>query len=395
MIKPPTPNQIIQSDQVPKCQNPNCASTTTSANFMFKACHYCYTFYCSRQCRQIDWYEHKSFKCFYGRLSSFCKKILTKVGRQCLELRCEISKIARASYVNTRNKRGFVWLDFASGLEAQQFIFKPLNACKLSNFLIYFGDHLLPKYVCKDNAKIIKQLFPDENQQIESDFKLFEELCKAYDPLTELILLVSIKINENDHDYLDIKASETALPRKHAPINTYVLKFMKMKFFFGKDEAKVKSVTVTSTNLVQREIPDDLPLTLILTSLGNPEDDDNQNRQLFMANLLNEFQMRGIKIREKYPKIYRDLCLYVEENRPFTPCCLFPRDLNKNNLFMCLIMPDSEPTNFTWLYENEVQAKNVTDETGESINNKVEDENFISGNVKNVSFNLSQYLWIR
>ena len=156
-------------------------------------------------------------------------------------------------------------------------------------------------------------------------------------------------------------------------------------------------------------------MTALSKTSENEEEESGrgEERELFMANLLNEFQMRGIKIREKYPSIYRRLCLYVAENRPFTPCCLFPRDLSTNNLFMCLIMPDTEPTNYAWLYENEVRVElnegvnsfggagtivtssQVYDENNNNNNNKFEDEPIMATNVKNTSFNLSQYLWIR
>jgi len=103
-----------------------------------------------------------------------------------------------------------------------------------------------------------------------------------------------------------------------------------------------------------------VPVTLILTSINRNENAD-EGRQLFLANLINEFDSRGIKLRDQYPKIYRDLCMYVEENRPFTPVCLFPRDLNTNNLFMCLIMPNSEAaqTN-SWLFNDLNQSINST-----------------------------------
>jgi hypothetical protein len=90
---------------------------------------------------------------------------------------------------------------------------------------------------------------------------------------------------------------------------------------------------------------------LILTSLKRSKkthldidtsSSSSEDRQLFLANLLNEFQSRDIVLRDKYPKLYRDLCMYVEDNKPFTPVCLFPRDLKRDNLFMCLIMPNSD-----------------------------------------------------
>ena len=382
------PNQI-HSQTPPTCQYPNCShtfSTAASNELLFKSCHYCNTFYCSRACRQNDWPEHKTTKCAYGRTHAFCKRILTKVGRHCVELRAEISKLARAAYVSTCETRGFVWLDFGSSDEAQQFLYKPLNACKLSNFLFYFGDNLLPKYVCykADNecrATLVKQLFVDYSNQTSE----FNQLCKTYDPSKELILLVSIKMND------EVSGIEEAPP--------YAVKFMKMKLYFGQE----KGVYVKETL-----IPDDtdLPTTLILTSLKRDDTNEmtsGEDRELFMANLLNEFQMRGIKIREKYPKIYRNLCLYVDENRPFTPCCLFPRDLTTNNLFMCLIMPNTESTNYAWLYENEMRDEfndclgRGTIVTSSQINDesKLDDTTLMATNVKNNSFNLSQYLWIR
>ncbi len=63
------------------------------------------------------------------------------------------------------------------------------------------------------------------------------------------------------------------------------------------------------------------------------------------------FEERGINLRASYPQIYSDLCRYVAEGVKFAPVCLFPRDLTRNNLFMCLIMPHSEPADFAWFYE--------------------------------------------
>ena len=76
------------------------------------------------------------------------------------------------------------------------------------------------------------------------------------------------------------------------------------------------------------------------------------------------FRDRGINLRASYPKIYTDLCRYVEEGKSFAPVCLFPRDLNKNNLFMCLIMPNSDPANYSWFYDYE-QKLEMEDEKNE------------------------------
>jgi predicted transposase YdaD len=194
--------------------------------------------------------------------------------------------------------------------------------------------------------------------------------------MREFILLISINTNPNQLD-------ENYEPRKVQHMNKkgmFVLKFMKMSLY-SKDEHSnklcgiknnKKELTVkddqTQTseriNLLemqqqQKKQEQPAPVTLILTSIKRNENAD-EDRQLFLANLINEFDSRGIKLRDKYPKIYRDLCMYVEENRPFTPVCLFPRDVNTNNLFMCLIMPNSEAaqTN-SWLFNDLNQSINA------------------------------------
>jgi hypothetical protein len=387
--------KIAYSKQAPKCANSKCNQSTD----LFKSCHYCYTFYCSKECRQQDWPQHKSKKCYYGRLSSLCKKSVVRVGRNA-DLRDELSKIAFNAYQRTM-QRGFIWLDFSSANEAQQFLIQPINVCRLSNFLFYFGDNLLPKYVCFTpgyklnnindelnrhvpsqtlNEIVMSQLFQNyfdstnenrkssKNKLKDDEFEEFASLCNSYDPMREFVLLVSIKANPNQLD-------ENYEPRKNQHINKkgmFVSKFMKMSLY-SKDEHSNKICGIKSSKK-ELTIKDDktelsekidllkiehqqkqeqsTPVTLILTSINRNENSD-EDRQLFLANLINEFDSRGIKLRDQYPKIYRDLCMYVEENRPFTPVCLFPRDVNTNNLFMCLIMPNSEAVqSHSWLFND-------------------------------------------
>lgn len=239
------------------------------------------------------------------------------------------------------------------------------------------------------NDVVISQLFnltTDDKSDTDEEYISFQMLCSSYDVENEFILVASIRTDRDEVN--DI------IPRKIPHLNRnsmYVLKFMKIPLISFKHKPN------SPRNFIVNQEEDERPLTLILTSLNRPPSNNSnhnesteisnlnssENRQLFLANLLNEFDQRGIKLRHKYPKIYRDLCMYVEDNRPFTPVCLFPRDLNKNNLFMCLIMPNSEPINYTWLYENK-------------DNSKINQNGHKSGNLNKSDdrIDLSQYFYI-
>lgn len=305
---------------------------------LIKVCHHCHAPYCSSRCRQLDWEAHKN-KCLIGLLNSDCKRILSKVNRNFV-LRNELSKLARTAYLGTL-QRGFVWLDFLSNENAQEFLLKQEISDDFSNFILFFGKNLLPKYVCfspnqvvskKSINNVVLNIF--NNQHIsdstfqESGLELFNKTMDDYDPLNEFVLLASVRMESNE----------------------FVLKFMKVKLV--NESRRLKE---------HRSPPDTLILTAhkMSTSLkSNHEESTDEDRRIFLANLLVEFETRGIELRSQYPKIYRDLCLYVEDNRHFTPVCLFPRDLNHMNLFMCLIMPNSEQCNYSWLYDYENESIN-------------------------------------
>jgi hypothetical protein len=339
---------------------------SAESDLQLKLCHYCHTHYCSKKCRELDWEYHKMTKCYFGRLSSFCKRILSKIGRN-LRLRIQFSKIAKTGYLSTA-RRGFIWLDFNSSKDAQEFLASakmPDFDQGFSEFLNYFGTSLLPKYVCfesnqntlndsidilelrkntaylnginelriETSEQVIKELFYQD--EYLDDFYKFNSQLTKYNPTNEFILLISIQINSQD-------IPNDLIPRKRDPYRRkYVLNFMTLKFMDNAQSSDL-SAHKQSTSLG----------TLILTSLKSDATNEAEDRQLFMANLLTEFELRGINLKQKYSRLYSNLCSYVEHSRPLTPLCLFPRDLNRNNLFMCLIVPNSEQAVNDWVYES-------------------------------------------
>jgi hypothetical protein len=99
--------------------------------------------------------------------------------------------------------------------------------------------------------------------------------------------------------------------------------------------------------------------TLYLTSLNYSDDQNNTHhmRQVFFAKLQVELRERGIEIEEQYPELYHKLCDYIssrndnqENSLPFTPICLFMRHRHSQQLFMCVITPESEPDR-SWLLD--------------------------------------------
>lgn len=100
--------------------------------------------------------------------------------------------------------------------------------------------------------------------------------------------------------------------------------------------------------------------TLYLTSLNYGEENNADNahhmRQVFFAKLQVELRERGIEIEEHYPELYHQLCDYISSSNEqekivsFTPVCLFMRHRHSQQLFMCVITPESEPDR-SWLVD--------------------------------------------
>ena len=98
--------------------------------------------------------------------------------------------------------------------------------------------------------------------------------------------------------------------------------------------------------------------TLYLTSLNydTTKNDHHHMRQVFFAKLQVELRERGIEIEQHYPELYSKLCDYISTDPnnktilPFTPICLFMRHRYSQQLFMCVITPESEPDR-SWLLD--------------------------------------------
>uniref|UniRef100_A0AAQ6AKI5 Apical junction molecule ajm1 alpha/beta domain-containing protein n=1 Tax=Amphiprion ocellaris TaxID=80972 RepID=A0AAQ6AKI5_AMPOC len=67
------------------------------------------------------------------------------------------------------------------------------------------------------------------------------------------------------------------------------------------------------------------------------------------VNIQRELRTRGVFLRHEYPKIYNQLCEFVESNKRFTPTTIYPIDKRTGKQFMCMIMAASEPRTLDWV----------------------------------------------
>jgi hypothetical protein len=87
-------------------------------------------------------------------------------------------------------------------------------------------------------------------------------------------------------------------------------------------------------------------------------------RQVFFAKLQVELRQCGIEIDQHYPELYHQLCDYMSSTNndsklfSFTPVCLFMRHRHSQQLFMCVITPESEPDR-SWLLDRCVIEKRL------------------------------------
>ncbi len=88
-------------------------------------------------------------------------------------------------------------------------------------------------------------------------------------------------------------------------------------------------------------------------------------RQVFFAKLQVELRERGIEIEQHYPELYNKLCDYISTDNDnekivsFTPISLFMRHRYSQQLFMCVITPESEPDR-SWLLDRCLVEKQLT-----------------------------------
>ncbi|XP_038868855.1 apical junction component 1 homolog [Salvelinus namaycush] len=306
-----SPDHSTDDNDTMMCANRKCKRTETLFNacLYFKSCHSCYTFYCSRNCRRDDWDSHKE-NCLYGRISSVCRHML-KYCRENSEIHKVFSRISKAGYLS--RGRGILFLGFANPGTADKFMKVGLESLVMS-----------PTYLSLRELDSFKDNLGDYCKDLQ-------QAGNEYDPNECFLLNVSIAVGE--------LVPNRPSPRVQTPT---VRKYAKISLASSSPDKKV----------FKKE--SDME-TLILTPPPGTPDIDKEGkegmkaREICFINIQRELRTRGVFLRHEYPKIYNQLCEFVESNKRFTPTTIYPIDKRTGKQFMCMIMAASEPRTLDWV----------------------------------------------
>ncbi|EFO23469.1 apical junction molecule protein 1 [Loa loa] len=162
---------LLQNERLyVRCARCHQTRELAEARMRYISCKHCYTYYCSRQCREYDWSKHREV-CSFSRINTLCKEVIMKVRRD-PEAQFYMSKIARDGY--SALGRGSVNLRINSAHTAQSYITDGWRA--VENFPL---SKLLHYYTIA--ALIAERKEPS-----------LITLCRQYNPTDKFILSVSI-----------------------------------------------------------------------------------------------------------------------------------------------------------------------------------------------------------
>lgn len=316
-----SPEPSADEDDLMTCSNARCRRTETMFNacLYFKSCHSCYTFYCSRLCRREDWDAHKA-RCVYGRVGSVCRHVL-QFCRDSSPVHRAFSRIARVGFLS--RGRGVLFLGFPSPGSADNFLRFGLEGLLLS-----------PTYLSL--RELAAHAAP-----LGSYARELAAAGRLYEPAECFLLSVSVAVGPGPAAAPATSARPTPAPRSPAPT---VRKFAKVALAAG---------SPARPNPVRGCEPD--METLILTpppgtaGLDQEGEAGRRAREVAFIHIQRELRLRGVFLRHEFPRVYEQLCAFVEDNRRFTPTTIYPTDRRTGRPFMCMIMAASEPRTLDWV----------------------------------------------
>ncbi|XP_035929054.1 apical junction component 1 homolog [Halichoerus grypus] len=315
-----SPEPSADEDDLMTCSNARCRRTETMFNacLYFKSCHSCYTYYCSRLCRREDWDAHKA-RCVYGRVGSVCRHVL-QFCRDSGPVHRAFSRIARVGFLS--RGRGVLFLGFPSPGSADNFLRFGLEGLLLS-----------PTYLS------LREL-ATHAAPLGSYARELAAAGRLYEPAECFLLSVSVAVGPGAAPP-GASARPAPAPRSAGPT---VRKFAKVALAAGSPARPPPA----------RGREPDME-TLILTpppgtaGLDQEGEAGRRAREVAFIHIQRELRLRGVFLRHEYPRVYEQLCEFVEANRRFTPTTIYPTDRRTGRPFMCMIMAASEPRALDWV----------------------------------------------
>uniref|UniRef100_A0A2K5EEZ4 Apical junction component 1 homolog n=1 Tax=Aotus nancymaae TaxID=37293 RepID=A0A2K5EEZ4_AOTNA len=303
-----SPEPSADEDDLMTCSNARCRRTETMFNacLYFKSCHSCYTYYCSRLCRREDWDAHKA-RCVYGRVASVCRHVL-QFCRDSGPVHRAFSRIARVGFL-------------------------PGSA---DNFLRFGLEGLLlsPTYLSlRELAHTRGAPWAATPASWGRGAPLRAGRC--------FLLSVSVAVGPGAAPPGTPALPAPGATRSHGPRCA------------SSPRWRWRPAAPRGRPRTRSREPD--METLILTpppgTAGLDQDGEagRRAREVAFIHIQRELRLRGVFLRHEFPRVYEQLCEFVEANRRFTPTTIYPTDRRTGRPFMCMIMAASEPRALDWV----------------------------------------------
>lgn len=333
-------------DTLVHCRYTKCTSATIQADARryYKNCHNCNYLYCSRECRRAHWEKHRKI-CLHSRASTLCRQILS-TAKEDVDSLHHVSMIARKGYLD--QGRGVVKVFFTSPDAAEKFT---------SNGFQSLGEPVFVKW---------PNLMP--NEMGPELYAELVKLCKSYNPETRLVLYVAVCIvSEVPTKGAAVKWERQIVSRcaKLRLSNTVMSNSPQGQFpTYSSPKAKVRDkdrIQKDKDALCRTGSTETLILTSNSANLHQKNNTSIQKiREVSFNNIQFQLQKRGVNLKKHYPEVHTKLCLYVEGAcDKFTPITIYPRDNSTGKLFMCVIMPETEPEKFQTLPNDSYECHTI------------------------------------
>uniref|UniRef100_A0A8C5QRE4 Apical junction component 1 homolog n=1 Tax=Leptobrachium leishanense TaxID=445787 RepID=A0A8C5QRE4_9ANUR len=307
-----SPDLSADEDDLLTCSNAKCRRTETMFNacLYFKTCHSCYTYYCSRNCRREDWDIHKE-SCIYGRMGSVCRHVL-KFCRESTDVHKAFSRIAKVGYLS--RGRGVLFLGFPNPGSADNFLQLGLE-----------GLLMPPTYLSLRELESYSDNLGEHAKELQG-------AGSQYDPEECFLLNVTVAVGQGGPDRLSARAHHVPTVRKYA----------KIALASSSPERKITKKEKDMETLILTPPPG-------TADLDKEGEEGRKAREVCFIHIQRELRIRGVFLRHEYPKIYQQLCEFVENNKRFTPTTIYPIDRRTGKQFMCMLMAASEPRTLDWV----------------------------------------------
>lgn len=349
-----------------RCSNDRCSSAESRGpSDDWKACHLCQAPYCSPECRQRDWDQHKQTSCSAdGQLTYLCKRIL-RTTRDNGRLSERVSDLAAEGFQSVGiTRKGCVLIPFADVASAERFA---SDGAADDDAICYVS---------------VEQLIATSSERVVCKLAL---LCRDYDPETHYVVAVSIV--DSGHASGCVYGAKFRLRDRcrstdalSFSVQTLLAESYSLSELGGKSKAPdtlvLNALPEGGENGIKSKVKGNLAFTAVPPENGKERtaiplvsssaevvtestaDEEAVRRELLFANVQRRLRHRGVSLRRQYPDEYAALCRYVVDGRPFAPISLYSTDATSGRQFVCVIGPDAEPE-LKWLDENDNNNNNV------------------------------------